>query len=72
MALEFNKEYHIKKIHFNEAHGGTYARMIDLGLMEGMKIKIIRRLQQQGPWVVQADTLYLALRDEEFSMLELG
>lgn len=68
--LKPNIFYTIKKISINE-DVNIHQRLLDFGFYEGMQIKIMRRLPFGGPWIIQADSLYMALRDEEFKILEL-
>lgn len=68
--LKPNIFYTLKKFNLNEGVN-IHQRLLDFGFYEGMQIKIMRRLPLGGPWIIQADSLYMALRDEEFKILEL-
>ena len=66
-----DKIYKIKKIRFETDSEHTYQRLYDYGFYEGMPIKVIRQIAMGGPWIIQADTLYMALRADEFALLEI-
>jgi Fe2+ transport system protein FeoA len=70
-SMEHEKTFKIMKIHSSLENQEIHNRLLDLGFYEGMTLKILRRISFGGPWVVQADNLYLALRDEEFKLLDL-
>ncbi len=70
-SIEYEKNFKIMKIHSSHDNQEIHNRLLDLGFYEGMNLKILRRISFGGPWVVQADNLYLALRDEEFKLLDL-
>jgi Fe2+ transport system protein FeoA len=65
------KIYRLKSIRFDANASDTFQRLHDFGFYEGMPIKVIRQIALGGPWVIQADTLYMALRDDEFALLEM-
>lgn len=69
--FEYEKIFKIVKINSSQSESGIYQRLLDLGFYEGMSVKIIRRVAFGGPWILLADNMYLALRDDEFRMLEI-
>lgn len=70
-SVEYEKNLKIIKIHSAHDSLEIHNRLLDLGFYEGMTLKVLRRISFGGPWIVQADNLYLALRDEEFKLLDL-
>lgn len=70
-SVEYEKNLKIIKIHSTHDSQEIHNRLLDLGFYEGMTLKVLRRISFGGPWIVQADNLYLALRDEEFKLLDL-
>ena len=70
MIGKCDKNLTLKKINYNEDTLSIYQRLFDFGFYEGMSVRIVRKILFGGPWIIQADSLYLALRDEEFALLE--
>lgn len=71
MIIEFNKPYQIQRIIKSAQNPELTDRLYDLGFVEGMEVVVEKRLPLSGPWVVSSSMIYVALRDEEFQLLEL-
>lgn len=72
MAIRFNHPYTIKTISKSGHNSEVTDRLYDLGFIEGMSIIIEGRLPFGGAWIISSESLYVALRSEEFLRLELG
>lgn len=70
MAIQFNKTYLLKSIRVSDENAEITDRLYDLGFVAGMKVIVEKRLPLGGPWIVSSESLYVALRDEEFQRLE--
>ncbi len=71
MPVQFNTPYVLQKIKSTELDSEITDRLYDMGFLEGMTIIVEKRLPFNGPWIVSSESLYVALRNEEFQRLEL-
>lgn len=62
LDLQINSESRVVDI---TAEPVVRERLLELGLGPGRSIKVLRRLPFAGPLIVQAGSLFLALRREE-------
>lgn len=69
--IEFNRPYLLRTILKVDQDSEITDRLYDLGFIEGMKIIVEKRIPMDGPWIVSSESLYVALRDDEFKRLEL-
>ncbi|MBL7546262.1 MAG: ferrous iron transport protein A [Bdellovibrionaceae bacterium] len=71
MSIEFNRPYKVQRIIKSIQNPEISDRLYDLGFIEGLEIVVEKRLPLAGPWIVSSSMIYVALRDEEFQLLEL-
>lgn len=71
MEIQFNRPYLIRRILTSGHDSEVTNRLYDLGFLAGMKIIVEKRLPFGGPWIISAESLYVALRNDEFTCLEL-
>ena len=72
MLIQFNHTYILRKIIISDQDSEITERLYDLGFIEGMEVVVEKRLPLGGPWIVSSESLYVALRNEEFQRLELA
>lgn len=71
MPILFNRPYLIRAITKSDQDKEITDRLYDLGFIEGMRIIVEKRLPFGGAWIVSSESIYVALRDDEFKRLEL-
>lgn len=71
MVIQFNHTYVLRRIIKSDQDSEITDRLYDLGFIEGMEVIVEKRLPMGGPWIVSSESLYVALRNDEFQRLEL-
>ena len=71
MSIQFNRPYLLRTIRKSDLDSEITDRLYDLGFVEGMNVVVEKKLPLGGPWIVSAESLYVALRNDEFERLEL-
>lgn len=68
--MKIEHVYTIKKIRNTPGREHIAVRLMDLGLIEGVRFCFLQRLPLGGIWIVSAGALYIALRDEEIGEVD--
>lgn len=73
MAVDFKNRlgqtFKIQSFRDSAEHVNSSKRLLDIGFYSGMTFKVINQTAFNGPWIVESDSIYVALREEELACL---